>query len=87
MAYDGDAPRPAQQPLSRQTTHVGHVCVVHGETEDPATKSQMEKRHTETNQRKSDGQLDPRAVKKKTFVMFFYYYCKINNLNKLLEQQ
>lgn len=39
MADDRDAPRPAQQPLPRQSAHVGHVCVVDREAEDPAGKS------------------------------------------------
>lgn len=35
MADHRDAPRSAQQPLPRQTAHVGHVCVVHGKAKDP----------------------------------------------------
>lgn len=30
-----DAPGPAQEPLPGPAAHVGHVCVVHGEAEDP----------------------------------------------------
>lgn len=33
---DRDAPGPAQELLSGTTTHVGHVCVVDREAEDPA---------------------------------------------------
>lgn len=36
MANDRHAPRPAQQPLPRQSTHVGHVRVVDRKPEDPA---------------------------------------------------
>ena len=35
MSYHGHAPRPTQKPLPGQATHVGHVGVVHWETEDP----------------------------------------------------
>lgn len=36
MANNRHAPRPAQQPLPRQSTHVGHVRVVDRKAEDPA---------------------------------------------------
>lgn len=32
---DRDAPRPSQQPLPGQTTHVWHVCVMDREAEHP----------------------------------------------------
>lgn len=35
MPDDRDAPGPAQEFLSGTATHVGHVCVVNGEAEDP----------------------------------------------------
>lgn len=35
MPDDGDAPGPAQEPLSGTATHVGHVCVVDREAKDP----------------------------------------------------
>lgn len=36
MSDDWDAPGPAQELLPGSTTHVGHVCVVDREAEDPA---------------------------------------------------
>lgn len=35
-----DAPRPAQEPLSRQPAHVGHVRIVDRKTEDPGDSDQ-----------------------------------------------
>ena len=36
MPDDGDAPGPAQEFLSGAAAHVGNICVVNGEAEDPA---------------------------------------------------
>lgn len=35
MPDDGDAPGTSQEPLPGQTTHVGHVSVMDGETKNP----------------------------------------------------
>lgn len=38
MADNRDAPRPAEEPLPCQPAHVGHICVVDWETEDPDSR-------------------------------------------------
>lgn len=52
MANDRHAPRPAQQPLPRQSTHVGHVRVVDRKAEDPAGGEKAEAEE-EPHQRRS----------------------------------
>lgn len=40
MSDDRDTPGPAQELLSGAAAHVGHICVMNGEAEDPAQTSQ-----------------------------------------------
>ncbi|TNN87771.1 hypothetical protein EYF80_002118 [Liparis tanakae] len=41
MTDDGNAPGPAQEPLSGTATHVGHISVVDREAKDPAGNREM----------------------------------------------